>query len=139
MGTCIVIGVLVQCAFTGPRPTAQQAAEILKPGQYVYYPTNYPAPPPSTTVVMSYAPAELPRRRLDGSLWSDPQWYAIAYSNYWRHSVDVRYDRPGRRVITRGQPIAAHNGAQDRAKIAHLPASTAEASLPARKGLTPKR
>ena len=85
MTTCILVLNLIHCVVVGPVPTPAQAAAILAPHQFVYMAPR-PAGGPFLTVARSKTgPAwdrrELhPKRRLDGTLLSDPPTvYGIPY------------------------------------------------------------
>jgi hypothetical protein len=77
---CTIVGIVVLNCLTTNRPTPSEAAEILRPRQYV---SVAPVPPlrPLAVVAVSnpgdgpFGPFPLsPPRRLDGTLYSEPRW-----------------------------------------------------------------
>ena len=85
MTTCTLVLGLIQCVIVGPVLTPAQAAAILAPHEFVYV-APLPAGGPVLTVARSKTgspwdwPELRPKRRLDGTLLSDPPTvYGIPY------------------------------------------------------------
>jgi hypothetical protein len=110
MNTCTIIGLVVNCLINpATRLTPAEAAAILAPNQYVYV---EPAPRWGPTVVLAgssptagpfgeFKPFS-PRRRLDGSLTTDPPWRSTVYLGHptFPRRIDNAH-APGQRGIAR--------------------------------------
>jgi len=90
--TCTIVAGVITCVFApGPRPTAAEAAAILAPRQFVYVAPIPPRPPIYVARTVDHWPEPRPRRRLDGTLLTDPvqvygvfPWWPIGYGRETR-------------------------------------------------------
>ena len=118
--TCTIIGVIVTCLGSGPRLSPAEAAAIfttsVPPTRTI---PTYPPAVSSELPPQPPAPPPIPRRRLDGSLFTDPPvTYApplyVPYGLYNFEPPPFGYPRPTRHPSEGPRPLPQRHPNQRR-------------------------